>query len=247
MTENKIDRSTPIPLYYQIKNILLNEITTGVYNCGSRIPTEYELQEKYGVSRSTIRQAVTELANEGWLVRKPSKGTFVSRPDISRNLFRSFEPFYRRVHSSGKIPQTEVIEMGVIEATDFLASVMNLSVGDKVVSMFRRRFINAEAVVTVRNCLPFSTCDFILSHDFKTESLYEVLMSNPETRIKETKTVVSAEKAKPEDITLLSVKPDCPMLVFNNTAIAHKGYVVDFATYHYRGDKNNFEITSRTE
>lgn len=188
-----------------------------------------------------------ELVNEGWLERKPSKGTFVSRPDISRNLFRSFEPFYRRVHDSGKIPQTEVLEMKVVEAGEFLSSVMNIDVGDRVVTMFRRRFINAEAVVTVRNHLPFDRCSFILGHDFKTESLFEVLMDNPQTRIKETKTVVSAERAQPEDISLLSVKADCPMLVFNNTAVTHSGYVVDFATYHYRGDKNNFEIVSSAE
>ena len=101
-----LDRDVPIPLYFQIKEMLLRDIHNGVYAMGDQIPTEYALQERYHVSRSTIRQALNELVNEGWLERKQSKGTFVTTPSESKNVFHSFEPFYSLVARSGKTPRT---------------------------------------------------------------------------------------------------------------------------------------------
>lgn len=240
--ENGLDRAIPIPLYYQLKGVLLRDIQNGIYAMGDQIPTEYELQARYQVSRSTIRQALNELENDGWLERKPSKGTFVTNPTQSKNVFRSFEPFYSLANRSGKTPRTEVLELGIIEANKFLATSMKLQVGEKVVTMFRRRFIDNEPIVSVRNYLPFTICSFILSYDFKNQSLYELLMQNPLTKLKTTRTIVSAEKAKAEDVSLLGVKLDCPMLVFNNTSTSVNDVIVDFAFSHYRGDMSNFEI-----
>ena len=237
-----LDRDVPIPLYFQIKETLMRDIHNGVYAMGDQIPTEYALQERYHVSRSTIRQALNELVNEGWLERKQSKGTFVTTPSESKNVFHSFEPFYSLVARSGKTPRTEVIELGIVEANKFLASAMHLEVGEKLVTMFRRRYIDDEPVVTVRNYLPFSICSFILGYDFKQQSLYELLMQNPQTRLKKTKTIISAEKAKTEDVNLLGAKVDWPMLVFNNTSTTMNDTVVDFAFSHYRGDMSNFEF-----
>ena len=96
MEKNVLDHSTPIPLYFQLKSLILRDIQKGVYPIGMQIPTEMELQASFGVSRATIRHALNELVNEGWLERKASKGTFVSQPKKTRNVFRSFEPFYQR-------------------------------------------------------------------------------------------------------------------------------------------------------
>jgi len=239
-----LDRGVPIPLYYQLKSKLLNDIQNGIYSIGDKIPTEYELQARYKVSRSTIRQALNELVKEGWLERKSSKGTFVTNPTESKNVFHSFEPFYSLVNRSGKIPRTEVLELEVISANRYIANCMNVQIGEKVITMFRRRFVDDDPIVTVRNYLPFSFCNFILDYDFTKQSLYELLMRNPISRLKTTRTLVSAEKAKTEDVSYLGVRVDCPMLVFNNTSTSVNDVIVDFAFSRYRGDLSNFEIES---
>ncbi len=242
-----LDHSTPIPLYFQLKTILLRDIQKGVYAVGTQIPTELELQEAYGVSRATIRHALNELVNEGWLERKASKGTFVSKPKKTKNVFRSFQPFYQRVEATGQRHRTEVLEMAVIEADEMLASAMQMNPGDKVVSMFRRRYIENDAVLTLRNYLPYSLCGFILSHDFKEESLYEVLMNNPLSRIALTRTIISTERSTSEDMRLLGIKKDVPILVFSNTATSADGTVVDYAFTRHRGDLSSFEIEASPE
>lgn len=122
-----LDKSVPIPLYYQLKSILLNKIKTGVYQEGQCIPTEIQLAESLQISRSTVRQAVAELVQEGWLERKTSKGTFVCHPESSTTYIRSFEPFHQQVRRLGKTPHTELLELKVIEATAPLAKAMAIS------------------------------------------------------------------------------------------------------------------------
>lgn len=245
--EDSLDRSTPIPLYFQLKSILLRDIQNGVYAVGSQIPTEKELMERFQLSRSTVRQALNELVTEGWLERKTSKGSFVSRPKDSKTTYRSFDPFYKNINKLGKTPRTEVMELKIIEASESLANDMGLLPGEKVITMFRRRYIDEEPVLTVRNYLPLSICSFILQHDFKIESLYEILMSYPQTRVKKTRSIVSAEKAKVDDVNLLNIKRDCPILVVKNISTTLNKEIVDYAFFHYRGDLNDFEIELDSE
>ena len=73
-----IDKNLPLPLYYQLKQIIMNSIDEGIYQEDTAIPTEFELISKYDVSRTTVRQALNELVNEGYLYRKKGIGTFVS-------------------------------------------------------------------------------------------------------------------------------------------------------------------------
>ncbi|MEW6651761.1 MAG: GntR family transcriptional regulator [Chloroflexota bacterium] len=241
---HELDKSIPVPLYYQLKSYFLKEIESGNLCLGDRIPTEDELHENLRLSRSTIRHAITELVQEGWLERRKSKGTYVIRTSKSPVIFRSFEPFYQSVKLYGKTPRTEVIDLSVITANNKLAESMNLAVGEKVITMFRRRFINEEPVVTIQNYLPFSLCEFVLERDFSTASLYETFMQNPLTRIDKTTTIISSQKATAEDAKLLNVELDCPMLVFNTISHTAQKKIIDFAYSHYRGDLNRFEIES---
>jgi multiple sugar transport system substrate-binding protein len=72
-----IDRSSPIPLYHQLKTLIRERIESGAWCPGERIPTEQELCRLYGISRSPVRQALSDLAHDGLLVRRPGQGTFV--------------------------------------------------------------------------------------------------------------------------------------------------------------------------
>ena len=87
----RLDRSTPIPLYYQLKGFILQEIQNGTYPVGSCIPTEMEIRDRFNLSRTTIRQAISELVQEGRLERRTSKGTFVTLPKEKLPSTSSFQ------------------------------------------------------------------------------------------------------------------------------------------------------------
>ena len=88
LTINRIDRNTPVPLYYQLKLIILNMVNNGQLKAGDAIPSEKELGKKYNLSRITVRSAIQELVQEGYLVKKRGVGTFVAGPKIRRGIDR---------------------------------------------------------------------------------------------------------------------------------------------------------------
>ncbi len=237
-----LDRSTPIPLYFQLKTIILDDIKNNVFTEGDAIPTENELVDHYQISRSTVRQAISALVQEGWLTRKASKGTFVTHPKQESGFIRSFEPFYQQIEKQGKVPRTELIDLNVITPTPEISKALNLEPEQKVISMFRRRFADEVPLVTLQNYIPYDLCSFILSYDFRVHSLYELLMSNPSTQISSTKTIVSARNATSEDRELMNVKVNTPMLCFHTMSTTSEGRIIDYAFSHYRGDLNQFEF-----
>lgn len=81
-----LDRSSAVPYYVQLKQVLQSEIQNGVYAPGELIPTEAELCRRYGISRHTVRQALSELVKEGVVYRVPGKGTFVARRRPRANI-----------------------------------------------------------------------------------------------------------------------------------------------------------------
>jgi maltose-binding protein MalE len=98
-----IDRNSPVPIYHQLKSLILEQIESGLWRSGDRIPTEQELCRLYSISRAPVRQALSELAREGVLTRRPGLGTFVnshapvpSPPDIPIHMMSS-DPYWSRV------------------------------------------------------------------------------------------------------------------------------------------------------
>lgn len=239
----KIDKTVPVPLHYQLKSLILSEIENGNLKEGDCLPTEMQMSKHFQVSRSTVRQAISALSNEGWLERIASKGTFVTNnTHHSENFIRSFEPFYQQINRQNKTPSTELLSLQVIPASERLAIKLGIEPGKKMISMFRRRLSDDVPMVTIQNYLPYSLCSFILSEDFTVCSLYELLMTRPESCIHETKSIVSAANASAEDIHLLQVDATTPMLCFHNISKRMDGTVLDYAFARYRGDLNKFEL-----
>lgn len=238
-----LDKSTPIPLYYQLKQLILEEIQSGNIRVGENIPTEMQLVEHFQISRSTVRQAIKELVSEGYLKREASNGTIVTKPEQKNESFiRSFEPFYQQVKRLNKVPHTELIQLKVIDPDPNLKAKMGLAQSDKVIFMFRRRLADRTPMVLIQNYMPYSLCSFVLSEDFTVKSLYELLMSHPETSISKTQSIVSAAFQTDEDKKLLELTSETPMLCFHNISRRKDGTILDYAFSRYRGDLNKFEI-----
>ncbi len=89
------------PLYIQLKQILTDDIKKGIYSPSIKLPTESELCSKYNVSRITVRKAILDLVDEGYLVRQQGKGTFVKSPKLKRELI-AVNGYSEFMESTGK-------------------------------------------------------------------------------------------------------------------------------------------------
>lgn len=243
MIHNKtLDKSVPIPLYYQLKSIICEEIEGGSYPVGSMIPTEKELSEIFTISRTTVRQAISELVQEGLLYRVKSKGTFVTRPKINQDFIKKLGTFNEQIRDAGRVPSTQLLEMKVVPMPEDLAEGLDLKPGDKAIYLYRLRSADDEPIVTVKTYLPYDKSAFAMEHDFAQESLYEVLAANDETRICKVSRIVEAVAAGSNDARMLGIKRGKPIHYFVTTGYNANGEPIELSFARYRGDQNRFQV-----
>ena len=175
LLEKKLDKTTPVPLYFQLKELIIAEIKNGTYPKDSAIPTEKELSDMFDISRTTVRQAIAEMVQEGWLYRVKSKGTFVSQPKINQDFIQKLESYNDQIRRTGRTPHTEVLDFKVIQATPEVADRLKIQPEDKVIYLQRKRYADDDPIVVLKTYLPYERCSFVMEHDFEKESLYSVL------------------------------------------------------------------------
>lgn len=247
LEEKKIDKNTPIPLYFQLKSLLLAEIEDGTYLADSLIPTEKELCDMFHISRTTVRQALAELVQEGYLYRVKSKGTFVARPKIRQDFMQKLESFNEQIIRTHRVPSTEVLGFGVMSTPYDVAVNLGIKENEKVIYLHRRRFADTEPIVVLQTFLPYDYCSFILEYDFTKESLYGVLKKDERTEVAYIKRVVEAVEATSDDAEKLNLQIGKPIQYFKSVGYSIYGKAIEVSYARYRGDRNSFEITISAE
>ena len=212
LEDKRLDKDVPIPLYFQLEKLILEEIDNGNYPVGSMIPTEMELSQMFGISRTTVRQAISDLVREEHLYRIKSKGTFVAHPKLVQ---------------------------GFIQCTQ---SFVELPAGTKAIYLYRKRFADDEPIVRVETYLPYEACSFILGHDFNRESLYQVLSKRDDTRVTHVTRICEARAADPEDAAVLGLKRGRPVHYFQTIGYNQSGKLIELSFAHYRGDQSRFRV-----
>ena len=242
LEQNKLDKSVPIPLYYQLKTLLLEEIKSNAYPVDSMIPTEKEISEMFEISRTTVRQAITELVREGWLYRVKSKGTFVAQRKIKQDFIRRLESFNEQIERTGRRPGTELLALEVVEMPERAAEAFGAVPGEKVVYLHRKRSADDEPLVTVETYLPYPKCAFLMQHNMAKESMYNVLAEREETRICRVSRILEAVAANAQDARLLNIRTGKPVHLFHTVGYNQYDQPIEFSIARYRGDRNRFEV-----
>jgi GntR family transcriptional regulator len=239
---SKLDKSVPIPLYFQLKELILAEIKNGNYKHDDVIPTELELSEMFQISRTTVRQAITELVQEEWLYRIKSKGTFVSKPKISQAFVQVLESFDDQIIRSGKTPHTELLALKVIPVPESAAEALHLKLDDKVIFIHRRRFADDEPIVILKTYIPYTKCSFVMQHDMGKESLYTILATHNDTEVYKIHRLIEAVEATAHDAANLNIKKGSAIQKFTSTGYNMFGEPIEYSLARYRGDRNCFEV-----
>lgn len=241
--ENKeLDKHVPIPLYFQLKELIVEEIKSGKYEVDSLIPTEKEMSERFDISRTTVRQAITELVQEGWLYRVKSKGTFIARQKIKQDFLQRLETFAEQMNRIGVEPSTEVLDYKITKASKEVAENLRIQEGEQVIYLFRRRFGDKEPVVTVETFLPFDKCAFIKDYDFETISLYDTLSTHEATRIYSARRFIEAVEATTRDAQYLNIRKGAPVQLSYSVGFNKDNVPLEYSIARYRGDMSSFQI-----
>ena len=172
MAEGGLEKTSQSPLYQQLMQRLRGEIGAGAYAAGARIPSEQELTERYGVSRVTVRKALAELTQDGLLVRRQGKGTFVAGKRLSRDL-HSITSFSQACRQVGKTAHTRLLHVQRVPLLDADAEKLGLSSGGEGIEVARVRLADDEPVMLETNLFPPEYA--FLLEEKPDGSLYELL------------------------------------------------------------------------
>jgi GntR family transcriptional regulator len=231
-----------IPLYHQLKDLIMREIQEGGWKSDEMIPTELEISEQFSLSRTTVRQAITDLVKENILYRKRGVGTFIAKPKIDLYYMKKSVSFNEQVRQAGLLPATKVIECAVIPASAEIAAEMNLEINEKIICLKRVRYAGNEPIVWVVSYLPQVLCHFIMDLDLEKVSLFQSLAQYEQTRVVKIKRLVEAQQANAEDRKLMCQEKDFPVQYFISHAYNKEGVVLEYSFARYRGDRNKFYV-----
>jgi len=238
-----LDRSAPTPLYHQIKQWLLNRILSGELVPGSRLPDEFELCERLGVSRGVVRQALTELSYEGMIHRERGRGTFVSTPKTAEGLISGLRGLSDDAALRGQRIDSKVLLLREVPATDMVASNLKIAPGDLVVELERVRTLEREPHVLVITYLAATTVPGLVQRDLNgSVSLYQILRDDYGLVIVSGLRRVEAAIAAAREARLLSIKRGDPLLVLRSIGYTAARRPLDYFVAFHRGDRSAFEV-----
>ncbi len=239
-----LDRTSAIPLYYQLKQWLIDQIERGVFAPGSQIPPELELCERFQVSRGTVRQATKELIAEGRLYLVRGLGTFVATPHKHRWSLSDFVSMAETLQRQGARFATRVLEVSRRPADPHVATELQIETGSPVVYVRRVRSLHDEPLVIFESYLPEKLAAPLLQTDLTDRSLYGTLEEVCGVRVVAVEHTLSVRLATAEEAHLLGVSPGSPVHDFEEVAYDASGMPVDYSLSIFRGDKSRFYVRS---
>ena len=241
--DKSIDRKSPLPYYSQLKALLIEEIESERWEPEQQLPSEADLCEHFGVSRTVVRQAINSLVQQGFLYREKGKGTFVAKPKIAESLFQNLTGFYEDMLERGLKPVTKVLEQTKCGASRKVARQLGLSEKDPVIEIKRLRFVNNKPLVLVTTYLPYDICPYLLEEDLSNKSLYRLLEDKYDIKIVYGHRTLEAVSADEYVADLLAVKVGAPLMLLNSVSYLGDGRPIEYFHALHRGDLSKFAVT----
>jgi DNA-binding GntR family transcriptional regulator len=233
-----VDRTSPVPLYYQLSQQLESAIEKGRLAPGSLLGNEIDLAGRLGLSRPTVRQAIQALVDKGLLVRRRGIGTQVVHSQVRRPL--ELSSLYDDLEAAGQRPATRVLRLEPRAADARIAAALGVAEGTEVLLVERLRLAHGEPMAYLRNHLPSG----VLRADtagLESTGLYRLLRSSGVT-LHSARQAVGARNATPEEGELLAEEEGASLLTMQRTAFDDTGRVIEYGSHLYRASRYAFEF-----
>jgi GntR family transcriptional regulator len=231
-----LDRNSAVPLYYQIRQQLLEQIQSGELSPGEPIPSEHEISNRLGVSRMTARQAIKSLCDDGAAYSRRGLGTFVSgvkQAKTSTDLLS----FTQEMKARGCRPGSRVLSFGTVTAEADVAQALHLTPRAKVFCLRRVRVADSLPMGVENSFLPLMLYPGLLETFDPRKSLYQALAQQYGIRMIAADEVVEAALADDEHAQLLGITKNAAVFHLTRVSYAQTGQPVEFVRSTYRGDR----------
>ena len=208
---------------------------------GDKLPTEQEICEFFNVSRITARQALSELTQRGYIVKKQGKGSYVSAGKMNMQL-NSLQGFSEEMRSKGLVPSSRLLSLDICNPDPVVAEMLKIDTSIKVYAISRLRFADETPMALENVYIPFYHCPDIEKYDL-TDSLYKVLQENYHITFKKASQRIEAGFIdKKETSRLLGVRLGTQALIIERITFLSGDTPFEYVKSIYRGDKYKFHV-----
>ncbi|MBT2516324.1 GntR family transcriptional regulator [Streptomyces sp. ISL-90] len=234
-----LDRTGPVPLYFQVSTRLEAAISSGAVPAGARLENEISIAQRLGLSRPTVRRAIQELVDKGLLVRRRGIGTQVVQGQVTRQV--ELTSLYEDLKNANHEPGTQVLAHEIVPATEIVAESLGVAPGDEVVYLRRRRSTDGVPVAVLENYLPAEFAD-ITTEQLEQRGLYQILRARGVT-IRIARQKIGARRAQGDESDVLDIDRGGPVLTMERVAFDSSGRAIEYGHHCYRPDLYSFETT----
>jgi GntR family transcriptional regulator len=241
--QTRIDRCSLLPLYYQLKQVLLGEIERRGLTLGDRLPGDHELSATYRISRTVVRQALTELEHEGVIERIKGRGTFVAGGKTGEGLVQApLTGLYEDVAARGGHLTSLVRRQEVVPADDQVAAALDLRPEHPVTVIERLRFVDGAPWVLTLTHVPEDLAPGLVDENLADQSLYALLEGRYRLQLAFGRRSVEATLANAALARDLGIRRGGAVLALRNVTFQRDGRPVETFVAYHRGDRSRFEV-----
>lgn len=235
-----LDRSSPVPLYFQLRNLLLEEIESGAFKPGDAVPAERELIERYNVSRATVREAVSSLTAAGVLHRRHGLGTFVRGKRMEQELSRLTGLFEEMV-ARGLEPEVNLISAEMVKPDAVVAAKLRLSARERTLHVVRVWFVDGEPLCLGVDHFPEQFGEKLLKENLET-ALYGILERKLGVALRWADQVIQASPADESAARYLAIGKGTPILVMERVNYSVDDHPLNLSITSFRADRYTYRV-----
>lgn len=226
------------PIYKIIENDIKEKINIGELKNGDLVPSENELKETYNVSRMTVRQALNNLVNDGYLYRYKGKGTFISSRKIEKNI-HGVRSFTEEMEATNRRVSNKVTHFELVQADHEIAEKLFLNEGDEVIHIERIRYGNDIPVLFENLYVPANLFKTLKKENLN-GSFYVYLEKELNYQISHCIQSIEAISTDQKISFALEVPKSSPTLLICRNTFLSNGRPFEYVRSYYRADQYKF-------
>jgi len=229
-----LDKNLPAPLYHQLQMVLQAEIESGRWHADEQLPNEGKLAERFGVSKITVRQALHELVNLGYVRREQGRGTFVTKRKFDEGP-RELTSFTEEMKSHHVVASSRLLWQQVVDADARVTHALGLPARSRVFVLKRVRLAAGEPVSVQTAHIPAEFVPGLVVDEGA--SLYEILKTRFDlypARARETYVAAAADQGAAE---LLGIATGSPVFAVERITMLPNDRPFEFVQSIVRGDR----------
>lgn len=235
-------RHVPVPKYHRVKEAVLARMADGTWPPGSLLPAEPDLCQEFGVSRITVRKAISDLVHDGKIQTVQGKGTFVALPKVGERFVQRAFGIYEDMERRGLRLTTEVLRQEVIPAPEAVAARLAVRPGDRVHVIVRLRSIEGEKILVSTTHIPQALCPGLSDEDLSIGSLFRLLRDRYGLKIGRGERTLEAVAADQWEARMLDLALASPLLRLDSAAYLPDGRPFEYSWTLQRGDRARVEL-----